>query len=98
MTIMTIQVIAWTQPMNADTWTVAEAKAKFSEVIEKARMRGPQVVTRNGRSAVVVVSAEEWERKTRRKGNLATFFAESPLTDSGLDLARMKDEPRDIDL
>jgi prevent-host-death family protein len=86
------------QPMNADTWTVAEAKAKFSQVIEKARLSGPQTVTKNGRTAVIVVSADEWERRIRRKGNLATFFAESPLGSSGLDLVRIKDEPREIDL
>jgi hypothetical protein len=45
-----------------------------------------------------VVSADEWERKTRRKGNLATFFAESPLPGSGLDRSRVKDGPREIDL
>jgi prevent-host-death family protein len=86
------------KPMNADTWTVAEAKAKFSEVIEKARMNGPQTVTRNGRTAVIVVSAEEWERKTRRKGSLVQFFADSPLRGSGVDLTRLKDEPREVDL
>ena len=59
--------------MNADTWTVAEAKAKFSEVIEKARLSGPQTVTKNGRTAVIVVSADEWERKVRRKGNRNVF-------------------------
>jgi hypothetical protein len=36
------------------------------------------------RRAVVVVDAEEWERKTRRIGNLAEFFAASPLRGSGL--------------
>jgi prevent-host-death family protein len=84
--------------MNADTWTVAEAKAKFSEVIEKARLSGPQTVTRNGRSAVVVVSAEEWERKNRRNGSLAEFLAHSPLREAALDLSRLKDAPRDVDL
>jgi prevent-host-death family protein len=84
--------------MHIDIWTVAEAKAKFSEVIDNALKSGPQTVTRNGRTAVVIVSAEEWERKTRRKGNLATFFAESPLRGSDLDLAHMKDEPRESDL
>jgi prevent-host-death family protein len=84
--------------MNADTWTVAEAKAKFSEMIEKARDSGPQTVTKNGRTAVVVVSAEEWERKTRRKGSLVEFFADSPLRGSGVDLTRLKDEPREVDL
>ena len=66
------------------TWTVAEAKAKFSEVLEKARSDGPQAITRHGRAAAVVVAAEEWERKTKRNGNLAEFFAASPLRGSGV--------------
>jgi prevent-host-death family protein len=84
--------------MDTGIWTVAEAKAKFSEVIDKAQKVGPQTVTKHGHTAVVVVSADEWERKTRRKGNLATFFAESPLPGSGLDRSRVKDGPREIDL
>jgi prevent-host-death family protein len=84
--------------MSAGTWTVAEAKAKFSEVVDKARVSGPQIITKNGRTAVVVVSAEEWERKTRRPGNLAEFFAESPLRGSSLKAPRKKDGPREIDL
>jgi len=77
-----------------NTWTVAAAKAKFSEVIELARSRGPQTITRNGRTAVVIVAAEEWERKTSRVGNLAEFFAGSPLRGSGLRITRHKDRPR----
>jgi len=84
--------------MDTGTWTVAEAKAKFSEVIDRAQSRGPQTITRNGRTAVVVVSAEEWERKTKRTGNLAEFFAASPLRGSGLKVKRRKDRPRRIDL
>ena len=48
--------------MADGTWSLAEAKAKFSEVVEKARTQGPQHVTRNGREAVVVVAADEWKR------------------------------------
>ena len=76
--------------MGVDTWTVAQAKARFSEVIEKARSLGPQTITRNGRRAAVVVAAEEWERKTRRKGNLAEFFTSSPLRRSGLKIDRLR--------
>jgi prevent-host-death family protein len=72
-----------------DAWTVAQAKAKFSEVIDKARSLGPQTITRNGRKAAVVVAADDWERKTRRKGNLAEFFAASPLRRSGLKIGRL---------
>ena len=85
-------------PPDEDTWTVAEAKAKFSEVIERARSGGPQTITRNGRTAVVVVGAEEWERKARRTGNLAEFFAASPLRGSGLKVRRRKDRARPADL
>ncbi len=74
--------------MENDTWTVAEAKAKFSEVIERAQAKGPQTITRNGRHAVVMVAAEEWERKTKRSGNLAEFFAASPLRGSKLKTKR----------
>jgi prevent-host-death family protein len=84
--------------MASHTWTVAEAKAKFSELIERARARGPQTITRNGRTAAVLVSAEEWDRKTKRSGNLAEFFAASPLRGSGLVIERSKDEPRDVEL
>lgn len=81
-----------------DTWTVAEAKAKFSEVLDRAEKEGPQTVTRNGRTKAVVVAAEEWKRKTKRTGSLAGFFAGSPLRGSRLTAERRKDSPRKIDL
>ena len=84
--------------MGLGTWTVAQAKAKFREVIEKARSLGPQTITRNGRPAAVVVAAEEWERKIRRTGNLAEFFASSPLRGSGLKIARLKGRIRNAQL
>jgi prevent-host-death family protein len=82
----------------ADTWTVAEAKAKFSEVIDHAQAQGPQTITRNGRHAVVIVAAEEWERKTKRNGNLAEFFAASPLRGSKLKATRSRSTLRRTDL
>ncbi len=81
-----------------NAWTVAEAKAKFSQVLDKAETDGPQTITRNGRKAVVIVSANEWERKTRRKGNLAEFFASSPLRGSGLRIRRVGGRLRNVDL
>jgi prevent-host-death family protein len=79
-------------------WSVAEAKAKFSEVIDLAQSHGPQTVTRNGRTAVVIVAAEEWERKNKRRGSLAEFFADSPLRESQLIVRRPRDRPRKVDL
>jgi prevent-host-death family protein len=80
------------------TWAVAEAKARFSESMERALTDGPQTITRKGKPTVVVVSDEEWQRKTRRTGNLAEFFAASPLRRSGLKLTRVKDGLRQVEL
>jgi len=84
--------------MSSQSWTVAEAKAKFSEIIDRAMSEGPQTITRNGTTAAVVVGAEEWQRKTKRVGNLAEFFAESPLRESGLKIGRIKERPRKMNL
>ena len=79
-------------------WSVAEAKARFSEVIEKALCEGAQEVTRHGKRTAVVVSAAEWDRRTRRKGSLVELLNRSPLKGSGLTLERPRELPRDVEL
>lgn len=83
---------------SLNSWTVADAKAHLSEVVESALKIGPQVITRHGKKAVVIVAVEDWERKTLRQGTLAEFFAASPLRNSGLDLERPEGGLRDLDL
>jgi prevent-host-death family protein len=78
----------WRATMGKNVWTVAEAKARFGEVIERAAQEGPQMIARNGLRTAVVVSQEEWQRKTKRSGSLAEFFAASPLKNSGLKIRR----------
>ncbi|HVT19434.1 MAG TPA: type II toxin-antitoxin system Phd/YefM family antitoxin [Thermoanaerobaculia bacterium] len=85
-----------TMTRNAKVWTLADAKAHLSEVVESALKQGPQLITRHGRKAVVVISADEWERKSQREGTLADFFAASPLRDSGLAVERPHGGPRDV--
>ena len=87
------------QPSTDDnqSWTVASAKAKLSEVIDRAQS-APQTITRNGKPSAVIVSVDEWQRKTTRRGTLAQFLMESPLRDTDLDLERQRDEPRDLSL
>jgi prevent-host-death family protein len=97
MTIM--MVIMTSQATNhASEWPVADAKAHFSAVIDRALAEGPQVVTRNGKRTVVIVPVEEWERRSQRHGSLADFFARSPLRGSGLNVERARDLPRDISI
>jgi prevent-host-death family protein len=77
-------------------WPVADAKAHFSEMIDRALTEGPQVVTRKGKRTVVVVPIEEWERRSRRQGTLAEFFAASPLRGSQLKIQRSGEVPRKV--
>lgn len=84
--------------MGTHTWTVAEAKARFSEVIDKAESDGPQTITRKGKKTVVLVSAREWERKTRRRGNLAEFLLASPFRGSGVAIKRLRGRLRKVDV
>jgi PHD/YefM family antitoxin component YafN of YafNO toxin-antitoxin module len=59
---------------------------------------GPQLVTRNGKNAVVVVSARDWQRRSRRRGDLVDFFANSPLREEEVVIERLTDYPRDVEL
>jgi prevent-host-death family protein len=86
------------KPKATRVWAVAVAKAHLSAVIDHALNDGPQTITRSGRTAVVVVSAEEWARKTKRKGNLAEFFASSPLRGSQLRIKRSSAKSRETGL
>ena len=43
-------------------WPLQDAKARFSELVRKARNEGPQHVTLHGREEVVVIAAEEFNR------------------------------------
>ena len=43
-------------------WQVQTARARFSEMLERALAEGPQIVTRRGVTTAVVVPMEQWER------------------------------------
>ena len=88
-------------PAATEHWQLQTAKARFSEVFRKARSEGPQWITRQGKEAVVVLPAEEFEKLKRRRKqpkSLVQFFAESPLAGSGIDLERKPDYGRPVDL
>lgn len=56
--------------MADGSWSIAEAKAKLSEIVDKAGSDGPQTITRNGRNAALVVSHVAWEARGRPRRSL----------------------------
>jgi prevent-host-death family protein len=77
-------------------WQIQEAKAKFSELVQKAIDDGPQTVTRRGKDVAVVLSAEEYRSLRAGQIDFKEFLTLLPL--DGVDLERSKDLPRDVDL
>ena len=78
-------------------WQLQAAKQRFSELVERARRDGPQVVTKHGKDAVVVVSAEEYQRLRGEGPSLVEFIRSAPDFDV-LDLDRARDRGRQVEL
>ena len=74
--------------MTIHTWQLQEAKNKFSEVVNGALITGPQLITKHGIEAVILISYEEYKRLTLAQKSLSTFFQDSPLAEVNLDLQR----------
>jgi antitoxin Phd len=81
-----------------NVWQLQEAKNKFSNLVDKARHDGPQVVTRHGKESVVIIAIEDYQKLSKPKSDLISFFKKSPLADINLDLTRDKSPSRDIEL
>lgn len=78
--------------------TLQDAKNRFSAVVEAALAGRPQKVSRRGKPAVVVVSAEEYDRLLRDAQGARESFVEHLMAFPGGDVPRAEARPRDIDL
>jgi antitoxin Phd len=48
--------------MSMRSWPVQDAKARFSELLDTCLKEGPQIVTRRGADAAVLVPMTDWQR------------------------------------
>lgn len=79
-------------------WQLQEAKARFSELVRRAEIEGPQEITVRGEAKAVVVSKREFERIRRPKQSLLEFLRSSPLAGLGIEIERDRSPPRDVEL
>jgi len=84
--------------MLKNLWQLQEAKNKFSHLVDKAKNSGPQIVTKHGEEAVVILSIAEYKKLLKPKLNIVQFFKKSPLAANDLDFERSKELPREIAL
>jgi antitoxin Phd len=60
------------------TWQLQEAKSRFSEVVDLSLTKGPQMVTRRGHEAVVILAARDFRRLSGHTVNLLDCLLDAP--------------------
>lgn len=79
------------------TWQLQEAKSRFSEVVDLTLTQGPQMVTRRGEEAVVILAADEYRRLSGQTPRLMDCLLNAPRGEP-LVLERSPEAIRDIAL
>lgn len=79
-----------------NTWQLQEAKSRFSEVVDLSLNQGPQMVTKRGQDAVVILSASEY-RRICGSLPLRDLLLNAPRGEP-LDMKRSREVIRDISL
>jgi prevent-host-death family protein len=77
-------------------WNLADAKNRFSEVVNLALTEGPQRIRRR-KDTVVLVAAEEFERLTGQRPGFKAYLTQGESFE-GLDLTRDSSSSRDVSL
>lgn len=78
-------------------WRLADAKNRFSEVVNRALAEGPQRVRRH-KDTVVVLAEREYEKLTGKRRSFKEFLMDKGPSFEGLDLRRDRSSARDIKL
>ena len=76
-------------------WQVQEAKAKFSQLVQKAIDEGPQTVTRHGKEVAVVMSADEYKKLQACRPSLLEVLMSGP--EGELELPERTVQDREIE-
>ena len=78
-------------------WKLADAKNRFSELVNRALSDGPQRVTRRG-DTVIVLSEQDYEHLVGARKSFKDFLLQPGPTLEGLDLERDRSTMRSVDL
>jgi len=77
-------------------WQIQEAKARFSEMVDRTLREGPQTVTRRGKPVAVLVRADQYQRLRTGGKTFKALLASAPL--AGIDIRRSRDTARIVRL
>ena len=78
------------------SWQLQEAKRRFREIVDLTLTEGPQLVTRRGSDAVVILAVEDYRRMVGDAPNLIDHLLSAPKGEA-LAITRSKQPIRDLD-
>ena len=78
-------------------WQLKEAKSRFNELVELTLTEGPQLVTRHGEEAVVILSAKDYRQLIGKTPVLMDCLLSAPRGEA-LEIERPRDGLRDVEL
>jgi prevent-host-death family protein len=76
------------------SWSLQDAKARFSELVNRSIKEGVQTVTRHGKPAVVVISWDQYREMVKKTKSFRAFLESAPRVD--LDIEREEGEVREL--
>jgi len=79
-----------------NSWSLQDAKAKFSELVNSCVAEGVQTVTKHGKPTVVVLPWDTYQNLKKRKGSVRAFLTGAPR--AALDIARSGESERELNL
>lgn len=80
-----------------ESWSLQDAKAKFSEFVRLVKAKGPHLVTVRGKPEVVVMTVKDYEALQQQKPSLLMLMKTSPLANMDLEVERSS-TAREFDL
>ena len=81
-------------PKSQRTWTVAEAKARLSEILRLSETEGPQRI--GARKSFIVIPAEVWEEKEPQRPPMGKWLVENMPRGTDLEIPADRDSDREI--
>ena len=95
--ILVVLVVSLVRKPKMGTWQVQEAKTRLSEVIERARTEGPQMITRHGAARAVLISIEGYRALVAHQPDFKAHLLGGPKVDD-FTIERDRDTTRPVEL
>jgi len=81
----------------AKRWNLQDAKARLSELVDRALLGEAQVILRRGQPAAVVIAFEAYERSEHPSQSMLSFLQHAPLGDLEFEMERANEPMRDLE-